>query len=167
MRQLIHTPSEQRGFSLVEIMVSILVVSVGLLGVLGMQGLSLKSNLDNEVASHVTLLVEDMLSRVRVNINAYPSNYTLNTASMSAACPANDAHWASSLTLVQKNECEWRRMLEEVQPGLDNLVGQIEVNTAASGPDHAIIFVRWQPQAMALVNPSPDQSQLRVVARIR
>ena len=72
------------GFTLIEVLVTIVVVSVGLLGLAGLQIDSLRANMNSETRSKATLLANDIVERMRanlsgVNANAY-SNITVNPA---------------------------------------------------------------------------------------
>jgi len=72
------------GFTLIEVLVTIVVVSIGLLGLAGLQIDSLRANMNSETRSKATLLANDIVERMRanlsgVNANAY-SNITVNAA---------------------------------------------------------------------------------------
>jgi len=84
-RPCIHVlPRRGSGFTLIEVLVTIVVVSVGLLGLAGLQIDSLRANMNSETRSKATLLANDIVERMRanlsgVNANAY-SNITVNEA---------------------------------------------------------------------------------------
>lgn len=59
-----------RGFSLIEVLVALLVLSVGLLGLAALQTVALKSNHSAYHRSQATFLAYDMLDRMRANRNA-------------------------------------------------------------------------------------------------
>lgn len=68
----------QRGFSLVEILVSILVLAIGLLGLAGLQSKMLAAEMEAYQRSHALILLEDMMNRIRADedgarANAYDS----------------------------------------------------------------------------------------------
>ncbi len=79
------------GFTLVEVLVTIVVVSIGLLGLAGLQINGLRANVSSETRSKATLLASDIVERMRANLagvdaNAY-SNIVVNAAN--CAKPAN------------------------------------------------------------------------------
>ncbi len=69
----------ERGFTLVEALVTLLVLSIGLLGVAAMQLNSLRANHSASLRSQATLLAYEMVDRMRanraaaLNLNAYVS----------------------------------------------------------------------------------------------
>jgi len=60
-------PRAQRGVTLLEVLVSIVVLSVGLLGYAGLQTLSLKNNNSAYQRSQATLLTSDIVDRMRAD----------------------------------------------------------------------------------------------------
>ena len=60
-----------RGFTLIEILVSLLVLSVGLLGLAALQGTALKNNNSAASRSQATFLAYDIIDRMRANPTAF------------------------------------------------------------------------------------------------
>jgi type IV pilus assembly protein PilV len=58
---------KQRGFSLIELLVSVLIMSIGVLGMAGLQVLSLQQNRSALLQGEATLLVNDIMDRIRAN----------------------------------------------------------------------------------------------------
>lgn len=70
------------GFSLLEVLISIVVLSVGLLGIAGLQLMSLKANDSAYYRSQAVILAEDMLDRMRSNrSSAVAGGYDYDPAS--------------------------------------------------------------------------------------
>lgn len=59
--------SRYGGFTLVEVLVAVLVLSIGLLGLAGLQATSLRHNHDAQLRSQATMLALDMADRMRAN----------------------------------------------------------------------------------------------------
>jgi len=57
----------QRGFTLIEIMVAVVVLAIGLLGLAGLQATSLRFNSSAYLRSQATSLAYDIADRMRVN----------------------------------------------------------------------------------------------------
>lgn len=58
----------QRGVTLLEVLISIVVLSIGLLGYAGLQTTSLKNNTSAFQRSQATMLTHDVLDRMRANL---------------------------------------------------------------------------------------------------
>lgn len=59
-----------KGFTLVEVMVALVILSVGLLGLAGLQARGLSSSTDASLRSQATLYIYDMAERMRTNREA-------------------------------------------------------------------------------------------------
>ncbi len=60
-------PRRQRGFNLLEVMVALLVLSLGLLGLAALQTVGLKANHESYERTQATLLIYEILDRMRAN----------------------------------------------------------------------------------------------------
>lgn len=95
---------KQQGFSLLEVLITMLIVSFGLLGIAGIIVTSLKNNQSSYARSQASLMVNDIVDRMRANrsgAEASPSPYNL---ALTAAAPvggdiASDdlAQWRATL----------------------------------------------------------------------
>lgn len=62
--------SKQDGFTLIEILVAVVILSIGLLGIASLQVQGLKNNQSAYLRSQATLLAYDMADRMRINATA-------------------------------------------------------------------------------------------------
>jgi type IV pilus assembly protein PilV len=69
-RRIFLLASRQRGFTLIEILVTVVVLAIGLLGLAGLQATSLRFNNSAYHRSQATSLACDMADRMRVNRQA-------------------------------------------------------------------------------------------------
>jgi len=60
----------QAGFMLVEVLVTIVIFTIGLLGVIGLQALAMSSSHMSSMRSSATVLASDMAERMRANLGA-------------------------------------------------------------------------------------------------
>lgn len=75
-RQRMH---KQRGFSLIEVLVTVLILAIGLLGLAGLQSTSLRSNHSSLLRSQATVLAYDIADRLRANrTEALNGNYDID-----------------------------------------------------------------------------------------
>lgn len=91
----------QRGVSMLEVMVSIVVIALGLLGLAGLQMVSLKSSNTAYLRSQATILAYDIVDRMRANQPAAMSgNYNIaigTSASGSGVAGADLAEWKQNI----------------------------------------------------------------------
>ena len=100
--QIRNTRYSMRGFTLLEVMVAILVLSIGLLGLAGLMASSLKNSHSAYLRTQATWFAYDALDRMRANRTvALASGYNLglNTAPGGSGLAATDlAEWDTALT---------------------------------------------------------------------
>lgn len=107
MRRAFVTPTRQRGATLIEVLVAMLVLSVGLLGLAGMQMTALKSNQSAYYRSQATVLAYDIIDRMRAN-RTQALNGVYDIALKNETC---NPKIAPSGTLAQKDVAEWLNSL--------------------------------------------------------
>lgn len=82
-----HAAGRQRGVSLVEVMVSVLVVSTGLLGAAAMQASALRNNQGSYERTQSAILTQGMLDAMRANMAGVAAN-SYNSADWVCTAPA-------------------------------------------------------------------------------
>ena len=107
--------TRQTGFTLVEVLIAVLVLSLGLLGLAGMQATSLKNNSAAAARGQATLLAYDMIDRMRTNKTAaLAGSYTnaLNTAPTTGGsdCQATSAT-CNGATMATYDLNQWKCLL--------------------------------------------------------
>jgi type IV pilus assembly protein PilV len=66
-----HAPNQkQRGLTLIEVLVAVVVISIGLLGVAALHLTSLRNSFDANIRSRAALLADDIADRMRANPTA-------------------------------------------------------------------------------------------------
>lgn len=124
-RGLGHLRASQSGFTLIEVLVSVLILLVGMLGVVGMQMLSLQANQGAYFRSQAVYIASEILDAMRANptaaadyVGTYPTDGGgANTVPADPACQG-----ALGCTPQQAAEQDihfWARHFADV----DNLVG--------------------------------------------
>ncbi|HFD11294.1 MAG TPA: type IV pilus modification protein PilV [Crenotrichaceae bacterium] len=94
------------GFTMVEFLVSILVLSIGLIGLAGLQVTSLRDNSRAYMRSQASVLASDLADRVRANPTI---NYTTVTASENTGCLTTAG--CSATQMAQQDLFEWNNNL--------------------------------------------------------
>lgn len=78
--------ARRHGFTLIEVLVALLVLSIGLLGLAALQTTSLKFNTDSYLRTQATLLAYDIIDRMRSNTTGlYAGNYDAATSAAATA----------------------------------------------------------------------------------
>ena len=148
--------SRPAGFTLIEVMVAVLVMSIGLLGLASLQATSLRFNNDSSAQTQAAYLASDMADRMRANVSkaaAYPAQAAGANANCytAAGCSpdemaANDIH-------------EWNQALATLAAGQGTI-------TALGGGLYTIT-VMWDEQRTGVTgtNCDPDDpDDLRCVS---
>jgi type IV pilus assembly protein PilV len=126
-----HTPlriRQQHGLTLVEILVAVLVISVGLLGVAGLHSFSLRSNYDALMRSQASSLAADIADRMRAN-----RGQLAGYATRKAGDPDPDVTGTPPMSSTDVNE--W---LKSIRAALPNGDGEVTVTG-----DLARIRILW------------------------
>jgi type IV pilus assembly protein PilV len=127
---------KQKGFTLIEIMVAVVVLAIGLLGLAGLQATSLRFNDSAYQRSQATNLAYDMVDRMRANrqqavvAGAYDGQTLENP-------PPNCAVVALAGTLAVQDIQAWRNALACTLP-----LGTGSITRAAGG-NVFTITVQW------------------------
>lgn len=121
------------GLTLIEILVSLVVVSMGLLGVAALQMYTFKGNYEALVRSHASALASDIADRMRVNRAAVRLTSGESEYQMGYGMPAG----GTDLSLAKLDMLEWKRSLAARLPDGDGSIDIIE------STGWVTIRVRW------------------------
>ena len=150
--------ARQSGFSLLEVLVAVLIMSIGLAGLAGMQALGVKNNHSAYHRSQATVLAYDMADRMRANTstvgNYLTSHMTLTSANIQADCQSTSG--CTAVNLAKNDLYEWRTALNAALPfptGEITLAGTIytinvswdDDRTGAVDVDDPTFQVSFQP----------------------
>lgn len=80
MRRIRSYPALQAGFTLIEILITLLILAIGLMGLAGLQARMLNAQFEAYQRAQAVMLAEDMTNRLRTNITiARATTYTATT----------------------------------------------------------------------------------------
>lgn len=142
-----HSAARSRGFSMVEVLVALLVLSIGLLGIAGLQLTSVRANQSAYLRGQAVMLAKQALDRVRANagnVNAY-------AIQLSASAPT------SPNTQPGRDLQTW---LQDVTRALPSGDGAINVNAT----DEVTVTVTWDNNRDG--DTTDAEESIRIVSRI-
>ena len=112
----------QRGFTLIEILVAFLILSVGLIGLAGLQLTGVKNTREAYHRTQATVLAADIMDRMRANLeqaegagyNGVVSGEVVTSCFASGGCNAAD--------MAKNDIAEWRNAVANTLPAGDAIV---------------------------------------------
>lgn len=117
-----HSINHAQGFTFIEVLIALVVLSIGLLGLAGLQTLGLRANHSAYLRTQATLLAYDMADRMRTNLDeVHAAGGTYNSVSASAAsgtppsCNAVGSPCTAS-QIATKDVYQWRTDLGNLLP---------------------------------------------------
>ena len=144
MRQTLYRqkPSrcrEERGFSLIEVLLAMVFLAIGLLAIAAMQDVAMGANMKAKRMSFATNLVTELIERIRYNAPAnstapYPYNFTVTCTT--TACAGGTAPTTTNST-AQGDYNQWKGRLANLEPSTGQIVlsnASATVTSVASGP---------------------------------
>lgn len=153
--QLTSRPGSQRGSFLIEALIGILIFSLGILALVGMQAAAISAQSDARYRTEASNLAQQMVNNIWLNVSR-TSAAALQTSltdfqhqaaggncnfsgTVSANALVND--WITSVTAAGSG-----------LPGATAAMQQITVNTAAGGFNQVTITLCWLPPRAATPN---------------
>lgn len=150
--------AREKGFSLIEVLVALLVLSIGLLGLAALQTTSLKYNTDSYTRTQATLLAYDIMDRMRSNLTGVSAgNYNVsastapskiaayNSCKNSASgcgCDLTGANCSTS-NLATYDLGKWYERLAATLPEASTNLATISTSSSGSSTQ-VIITIRWK-----------------------
>jgi type IV pilus assembly protein PilV len=111
----------QRGFTLLEVLIAVVILSVGLLGLAALQATSLKSNHASLIRSQIAILSYDMVDRMRANMPAVTlGDYDLPTNTQNTNCTTVTG--CTPTQMANHDFFEWRTLIASALPAGEGVV---------------------------------------------
>jgi len=140
------------GFTMVELLVAMVVLSVGLVGLASLQLTSLKLNHSSYLRSQATVFAYDMLDRMRANSTGVVAGSYNNIVGI-AADPACISVGCTTTQMAQHDGREWNQSLSTSLPfGQGTVVGD--------GTDFTIT-VMWDDERNGAAGPACSATGLK------
>lgn len=142
----------QAGTSLIEVLVTVIILAAGLLGVAGLQSRLQVSEMEAYQRAQAMILLEDMSHRLAANRNDAANYITANPLGSGTTCPSADG------TIRQRDQREWCMALQGASEKSDgNNVGTMIGGRGciqSTAANEYMITVAWQGMAPLAAPPA-------------
>jgi len=135
----------QRGISIVEALVALVVIAVGMLGIAGLYLSSMQASRSAKLRSHAVELASSIADRIRANRDAAAAYGTDTYGGKPAAQGCDAAKRCTPAELAQDDLARWIADIREALPGAAAVTGTVTV-TDRNRPesDNYVIVVTWR-----------------------
>ncbi|MDB9751707.1 type IV pilus modification protein PilV [Gammaproteobacteria bacterium] len=150
MKNYIKYKKRNKGFTLIEVLIAMLILAIGVLGVAGLQFKALRFNHDAYLRTQISILASDIMDQIRLNqndSNAYISNHTAPT--VPGACVITNA-----ITAANDLNCWYAQINEIMPPGSTANIQQINVTNSGISNAQYNITLSWTDREGTLRNIS-------------
>ncbi|MEO1201838.1 MAG: type IV pilus modification protein PilV [Pseudomonadota bacterium] len=159
--------ARQRGFTLVEVLVSSLVLGIGLVGVAGLQALSLKNTQSAFMRSQATAMAYDLADRMRSNVaGALGGSYVPASANKVPGCTTTAG--CTPEEIAQNDLAEWLAAIDNNLPAGEGFVcidstpddgtGSGDPQCDGAGTEFAI-KIWWDDDRDGQISVTPDNME--------
>ncbi|BFM08992.1 type IV pilus modification protein PilV [Halioxenophilus aromaticivorans] len=126
---MMHSVQHQRGITLIEILVTVIILSIGFLGLASVQLMGTKNVTNSQYRTVATLYAYDMVERMRANIAGINANSYNNSKTSSATDP--NCTTCSFADQADLDVYQWKQMIEAkpTDGGLPGGAGEIEFDS--------------------------------------
>lgn len=144
-----HPARNQRGFTLIEILVTVFILAIGLLGLAGLTLEGMRNNQGAYLRTQASILAYDMADRMRANKDraADYAGFSTDGATTTIPACATDAAGCTPVDQATLDKVEWTRQIQGI--GSDTVllpggVGTIQFDAATS---RFTVTVTWDEVA--------------------
>jgi type IV pilus assembly protein PilV len=155
--------SQQRGITLIESLVALVVLALGVLGLIGFQLQTLRDTRDSVGRSRAIVSVQDIAERMRANPNATAANYTSGFAAVAAPNPNCTTAACSVVELAAFDVWRWKANVAAALPG-----GQAAITPSATDARQFAVMVGWlenQADANATTSAGASDATARTITK--
>lgn len=125
---------KNRGVGLIEVLISLLVITIGILGMAGVHSSSLQYNQSSYVQSQATFLATDMLDRIQ-------ANNSLAKSGTSYQVGLNDLEYSQCIESSYPNSCEAGSCTPQEMAAYDVLQWKFQLACQLPGSQGSISFL--------------------------
>lgn len=146
MPLITFSPSNNRGFSLLEVMVALLIFSVGLIGLVGLQSTAVQDNSRALYRMQANFLAYDMLDRIRANPTAaiIAGRYDIGIGPIPTSALCGSGATCDANAMANSDRREWKQALADNLPAGNGSVARVDTTDSLGNPvTQFVITVQW------------------------
>lgn len=150
-----RTGGREQGLSMIEVLVTVVILAAGLLGLMGLQSRVQVMETESYQRAQALVLLEDMANRLMVNRKAAAAYVTGSEEPLGTGF---DCRVTSTSTLQQKDACEWSALLQgSAEMSGTNKIGAVIGGRGCVeelGNNEYLLTVAWQGMAPSSAPPA-------------
>ncbi|USE37527.1 type IV pilus modification protein PilV [Endozoicomonas sp. SCSIO W0465] len=127
------SPEKNQGVGLIEVLISLLVITIGILGMAGVHSSSLQYNQSSYVQSQATFLATDMLDRIQANNHLAKSGASYQVG-------LNDLEYSQCVESGYPDSCEAGNCSPEEMAAYDILQWKFQLRCQIPGSQGSITY---------------------------
>nr|WP_145545074.1 type IV pilus modification protein PilV [Variovorax boronicumulans] len=139
--------TRQRGITLLESMIAIVLVALGVLGILGVQLRTLADTQTSVRRAQAIRLIEDLSERMKANPSALApqviGNYEVDWGDVSGTVP-NCANGCSAPNMARADVAQWKATVASTLPLGDATVFEVAAGAGANTRTQLGVMVAWR-----------------------
>ena len=145
-----------RGFTLIEVLIAVVVMSIGLLGLAGLQATGMRNNHTAYLRSQATVLVYDIVDRMRATRSRTVANlgqlssYVAGIGESPSGSTDCSANFCSAAQMANYDLAQWKAVLAQALPLGD---GSVAVNVNGSIVT-VTVAVQWDEDRDGALDPA-------------
>lgn len=134
MRTPVH-PANQQGMMLLEALIAILIFSVGILGLVGLQANAINLSTDARYRTDAALLANQLIGRLSVASPGAAAGFAHRPSGTTACSPTGSNSADAAVTA-------WLTEVAQTLPGADSTKQQVTVDTSNNV---VVVTICWEP----------------------
>jgi type IV pilus assembly protein PilV len=129
------------GYGLLEVLVSLAVISIGALGFTRAQISALQITTDAQLRTSATILVDDMAGRIQANAGeawqGLNSGYHTGAPTLNTNCLSTNGNICTGNQMAKHDLADWNALIASTFPAVSNAVGIVCLDATPGNPAQA------------------------------